>query len=200
MQFVKKPRLKGYRPVSRLARWGEQTGTDPVEPTQLTITVKEPKYDEQTKQFVDQGYDVSGLAEGDKIEDVKFFYDESSKLFTISTLKIVDADGKEVSVESGSSATLAAETPKYRISIIGAPAEVPAPQGTNVTVTVKNLEFTYDAKEHAPAEADCTTTGLDATLKLVPKFKAETKVCNKNVELESWEIVKSSDKIGRAHV
>lgn len=166
---------------------------DPVEPTQLTITVKEPKYDEQTKQFVDQGYDVSGLADGDKIEDVKFFYDESSKLFTISTLKIVDADGKEVSVESGSSATLAAETPKYRISIIGAPAEVPAPQGTNVTVTVKNLEFTYDAKEHAPAEADCTTTGLDATLKLVPKFKAETKVCNKNVELESWEIVKSSD-------
>lgn len=166
---------------------------DPVEPTQLTITVKEPKYDEQTKQFVDQGYEVSGLADGDSISAIAFIFDEENSLFTVNNLEIIDSNRNAVPFEVEGSSTFTAETPKYRISIIGAPAEVPAPQGTNVTVTVKNLEFTYDAKEHAPAEADCTTTGLDATLKLVPKFKAETKVCNKNVELESWEIVKSSD-------
>lgn len=166
---------------------------DPVEPTQLTITVKEPKYDEQTKQFVDQGYEVSGLADGDSISAIAFIFDEENSLFTVNNLEIIDSNRNAVPFEVEGSSTFTAETPKYRISIIGAPAEVPAPQGTDITLTVKNLEFTYDAKEHVPAETDYTTTGLDATLKLVPKFKAETKVCNKNVELESWEIVKSSD-------
>lgn len=166
---------------------------DPVEPTQLTITVKEPKYDEQTKQFVDQGYEVSGLADGDSISAIAFIFDEENSLFTVNNLEIIDSNRNAVPFEVEGSSTFTAETPKYRISIIGAPAEVPAPQGTDITLTVKNLEFTYDAKEHVPAETDYTFSGLDATLKLVPKFKAETKVCNKNVELESWEIVKSSD-------
>lgn len=167
---------------------------DPVEPTQLTITVKEPKYDEQTKQFVDQGYEVSGLADGDSISAIAFIFDEENSLFTVNNLEIIDSNRNAVPFEVEGSSTFTAETPKYRISIIGAPAEVPAPQGTDITLTVKNLEFTYDAKEHVPAEADCTVAGLDATLKLVPKFKAVTDACDTtNIELESWEIVKSSD-------
>ncbi len=167
---------------------------DPVEPTQLTITVKEPKYDEQTKQFVDQGYEVSGLADGDSISAIAFIFDEENSLFTVNNLEIIDSNRNAVPFEVEGSSTFTAETPKYRISIIGAPAEVPAPQGTDITLTVKNLEFTYDAKEHVPAETDYTFSGLDATLKLVPKFKAVTNACDAtDIELESWEIVKSSD-------
>lgn len=166
----------------------------PAEPIELTITVKEPKYDEQAKQFVDQGYEVSGLADGDTISAIAFIFDEENSLFTVNNMEIVDSDKNTVPFVVDGSSTFAAETPKYKISIIGAPAEVPAPRSTNVTVTINNLEFTYDAKEHVPAETDYTVTGLDATLKLVPKFKAQTNACDtKNIELDSWEIVKSSD-------
>ena len=167
----------------------------PAEPTQLTITVKKPVYDEQAKEFKPDGlgYEASGLAEGDKISAVSFIFDEEKSIFTINNLEIVDGSENEVPFVVDGSSTFAVDNPKYKISIVGAPAEVPAPQSTNITLTVNNLEFTYDAKEHIPADTDYTVTGLDATLKLVPKFKAETNVCSKNVELESWEIVKSSD-------
>lgn len=174
---------------------GGDTPAAPAEPTQLTITVKKPVYDEQAREFKPDGlgYEVSGLAEGDKISAVAFIFDEENSLFTINNLEIVDGAENEVPFVVDGSSTFAVENPKYKISIVGAPAEVPAPQSTDITLTVNNLEFTYDAKEHVPADTDYTVTGLDATLKLVPKFKAETNVCSKNVELESWEIVKSSD-------
>lgn len=174
---------------------GGDTPAAPAEPTQLTITVKKPVYDEQAREFKPDGlgYEASGLAEGDKISAVSFIFDEEKSIFTINNLEIVDGSENEVPFVVDGSSTFAVDNPKYKISIVGAPAEVPAPQSTNITLTVNNLEFTYDAKEHIPADTDYTVTGLDATLKLVPKFKAETNVCSKNVELESWEIVKSSD-------
>lgn len=167
----------------------------PAEPTQLTITVKTPVYNEQTKQFENQGYEASGLAEGDTITAVEYIFDDENSLFTISKLEIVDSTLNEVPFVVDGVDTYAVDNPKYRLSIVGAPAEVPAPQSSAVTVTVNNFNVTYDGKSHAPSVegTDYTVTGLDSTLKLVPKFKAETNVCSKNAELESWEIVKTND-------
>lgn len=166
----------------------------PAEPTQLTITVKAPVYNEQTKQFENQGYEASGLAEGDTITAVEYIFDDENSLFTISKLEIVDSALNEVPFVVDGMDTYAVDNPKYRLSIVGAPAEVPAPQSSAVTVTVNNPSFTYNGKAQAPAKTDCTVSGLDESIyTLNLTFKGETDAGTKNAVLESWNIVQKSN-------
>lgn len=166
----------------------------PAEPTQLTITVKTPVYNEQTKQFENQGYEASGLAEGDTITAVEYIFDDENSLFTISKLEIVDSALNEVPFVVDGMDTYAVDNPKYRLSIVGAPAEVPAPQSSAVTVTVNNPSFTYNGKAQAPAKTDCTVSGLDESIyTLNLTFKGETDAGTKNAVLESWNIVQKSN-------
>lgn len=175
---------------------GGNDDTTPAEPIQLTITVKKPVYDEQAKEFKPdgQGYEVSGLAEGDVISLIEFIYDEEHSLFTVSNLEIKDAAGNTVSIDDGSVSMLETETPKYKLTINSAPAELPAAQSKDVTVTVNAPSFTYNGKAQAPAKTDCTVTGLDEnTYTLNLTFKGETDAGTKTPVLESWSIVKKSD-------
>lgn len=183
---------------------GEPSGTDPIigsepsdntpaEPTKLTINVKPPKYDEQSKQYVADGYTQEGLADGDTIKSVEYKITEADGkvVCTIVKLEIVDSTGSSVSVSLDGIAAQSEASAKYAATIVPGEILKPADTATELTVTAKSGSHEYDGGEYTLHEFDITSGALESGEKLIPKFKDSSKITNVGEvanEIESWEI------------